>query len=156
MSDDENTGVFLCTCKKELSKKIDFRSVAKAIKGDSKVVETVDDLCTEKGLSHIAQHIRWVDERKIKRVIVAACSYREKGRLFEKLLKKYNLEANSLAILNLKTGKGTLEVKEALKKTVLDIKDRKPKALKANPELCVNKVLVGRDIDISGCDFCSD
>lgn len=97
------TGVFLCTCGKELNRVLNFKKIAKKLKGAAELVEVADYLC-QRDLCYITQHLRWEDERKLDRVVVAACSPGVKGEIFRDVLLRHGLEEESLVLTDIREG----------------------------------------------------
>ncbi|MBI5253701.1 MAG: hydrogenase iron-sulfur subunit, partial [Euryarchaeota archaeon] len=92
----EKTGVFLCTCDKKLN--INFKEIAGEIKNKVKFVEIVDKLCTPEGQGYIAQHLRWRDERRPEKLVIAACN----TKTFDELLKKYEFDRENMILENIR------------------------------------------------------
>jgi len=93
------TGVFLCTCNKDLN--LDFKAISKSLKKDDvKVVEVTDLLCKEKDVPYLTQHLRWTDDRKPERVVIGACS-KKKG-FFEDVLKAHDMTEDELKLVNIR------------------------------------------------------
>lgn len=97
------TGVFLCTCGKDLQGKLDFKKIAKEVKGEARLVEVADYLC-QQDISYITQHLRWGDERKLGKVVIGACSPRMKGDVFKAALREHGLMDDSLSIADIREG----------------------------------------------------
>ncbi|MEE8168588.1 MAG: hydrogenase iron-sulfur subunit [Candidatus Hydrothermarchaeales archaeon] len=119
-------GVFLCKCGGNLG--LNFKKIAKDIeKEEVKVVEIVDLLCAEKGLPHLTQHIRWSDERKLDRVVIAACS--RKRDLFVRVLEAHDLGEDSLDLVNIREACAWLheDKKAATEKARLMIRNALPR-----------------------------
>ncbi len=93
------TGVFLCTCNKDLN--LDFKAIAKNLKKeDVKIVEVADLLCKEKDVPYLTQHLRWTDDRKPERVVIGACS-KKKG-FFEEVMKAHDMGEDELEVVNIR------------------------------------------------------
>jgi heterodisulfide reductase subunit A len=61
--------LFLCTCNKTLNRTLDFSKIEKEMAKTFDVVETVDSLCLEEGLSKLKQNLSNDD-----RAVIGACS----------------------------------------------------------------------------------
>ena len=79
-------GLFLCDCGKNISGVIDHNKISQFFERDPDVIVLRNQyLCSESGLNTIIEEIK---EKKIERVVIAACSFKLHGLLFRKTIEK--------------------------------------------------------------------
>jgi ferredoxin len=154
----KKVGVFLCTCDGEIEN-IDFKYLKRSAKRnkDVKFVEIVGSLCKREGLPYLVQYIRWQDERKLKKIVIT-CHAKTKN-IFLDVLDAYGLSGDSLEIINIRNmGVATEKVAELIDGGIKKVRAKRPlsraEKINFNLDLCVNKTIVGKKVDIRGCVHC--
>ncbi|MBN2153791.1 MAG: CoB--CoM heterodisulfide reductase iron-sulfur subunit A family protein, partial [Candidatus Lokiarchaeota archaeon] len=94
-------GVLACQCDKESARVLDNKAIVDSLRGIPGVVAVearVFDTCKE---SH-AFLARMIQDNKLNRVVVGACSPRVYGNIFTEAVKEANLDPNLLEIVNIR------------------------------------------------------
>jgi len=101
MSEESKIAIFFCNCGKSLNSRLNFAELESALKEDKSVsvIKEYDLLCTGDILRDM---VREVKEKGIERVIIGGCSPKLYGELFAGKLKEAGLDANVVAICNLR------------------------------------------------------
>ncbi|MFQ6136417.1 MAG: hydrogenase iron-sulfur subunit [Candidatus Hydrothermarchaeales archaeon] len=138
------TGVFLCSCGKDLN--INFRKLANEVKKleDIEVVEKVDYLCRDDGLAYIVDDFR---RKELESILIAACS--SKNKVFEKVVEDLGLDPIALEIVNIRENCGWVHDNRAdsTKKAALLIKSAFDKEVYFPDRIDVN---AGYDVLVMG------
>ncbi len=94
-------GIFLCACSGSLAAEIDFSALQDEFRDNPFVgcVETVDHLCSPEGLRGLR---RFIGEYELNRLVLAACSVRELGRLVDAFADEIGFNRNAFAVANLR------------------------------------------------------
>ncbi len=94
-------GIFLCGCAGTLEEELDFSALKEEFSSVPLVacVETVDDLCTPEGLRNLR---RFIGEHELNRLVLAACSVRELGRLVDGFADEIGFNRNAFTLVNLR------------------------------------------------------
>ena len=101
MSKEPKIAIFLCNCGKSLSSRLNFTELASALKEDKSVslIKEYDLLCTGDNLQNMVSE---VTGKGIGKVIIGGCSPKLYGELFTGKLKEAGLDANVVAVCNLR------------------------------------------------------
>ena len=94
-------GVFACTCGETLEDHLDFPSLIQGVSHcpGVEVAETLDLACFPEALGHIQEHIQ---NGKLNRVVIAACSNRTHESLFQRMMRQVGLNPYLLELVNLR------------------------------------------------------
>jgi len=93
-------GLFICDCGKNISGVINNESLIKHFEQYSNLYVFRDQyLCSESGLNKIIDEIR---EKKVDRVVVAACSFKLHGLLFRKTIEKAGINRFLISFANIR------------------------------------------------------
>ncbi len=100
-SEEPCIGYFLCTCSGTFESEFDLAALAGGCKKLSHVacVETVDNLCTPEGLKGLRP---FIGEHELNRIVLAACSVRELGRMVDDFAAEIGFNRNAFTIVNLR------------------------------------------------------
>jgi len=92
-----NIGVFLCSCGRTLN--LNLRGIARELSKleEVSVVERVERLCTEEGLSYLVDDLR---RKELDKIVVGACT--SKNALFEEVASKWGIEPLGVEIVNIR------------------------------------------------------
>jgi heterodisulfide reductase subunit A len=96
-----SVGVFICHCGKNIAGTVDVERVAKEVQNNPLVKHSTDYefMCSKSGQELITQIIK---EKKIDRVVVAACTPKLHEKTFRRVLEKNNLNPFYLEFVNLR------------------------------------------------------
>ncbi|MFX1302225.1 MAG: hydrogenase iron-sulfur subunit [Promethearchaeota archaeon] len=93
-------GLFLCDCGKNISGVIDNEKLIKHFESYSDLYVFRDQyLCSELGLNKIIDEIK---EKKVDRVVIAACSFKLHGLLFRKTIEKAGINRFLISFANVR------------------------------------------------------
>lgn len=94
-------GLFICNCGKNISGTIDTKKVEEYYKKNYPEIEVFGDqyLCSELGVSKIDDEIK---EKGIDRVVIAACSFKLHGNLFQKTIEKAGINKFLISFANIR------------------------------------------------------
>ena len=93
-------GLFVCDCGKNISGIIDVPGVLKYFENQPDVVPLGNQyLCSETGLNLITDEIK---EKKIDRVVIAACSLNLHGQLFQKTIEDAGINRFLISFANIR------------------------------------------------------
>jgi len=93
-------GLFICDCGKNISGVIDNNKLIEHFSGYSDVVVLRDQyLCSELGTNKIIDEIK---ESKVDRVVIAACSFKLHGLLFQKTIEKAGINRFLISFANIR------------------------------------------------------
>ncbi|MHA1671260.1 MAG: hydrogenase iron-sulfur subunit [Promethearchaeota archaeon] len=94
-------GLFICDCGKNISGTIDTKRVEEHYRKNYPEVEVFGDqyLCSELGVNMIIDEIK---EKKIDRVVIAACSFKLHGSLFQKTIEKAGINKFLISFANIR------------------------------------------------------
>ncbi|MHA1150825.1 MAG: hydrogenase iron-sulfur subunit [Promethearchaeota archaeon] len=108
-------GLFLCDCGKNISGVIDHSKIKEyfASYPDLKVLED-QYLCSELGLNKITEEIQ---ENNIDRVVIAACSFKLHGSLFQKTIEKAGINRFLISFANIREQNSWVHTNEPSKAT---------------------------------------
>ena len=101
MHSENRIGIFLCNCKKVLSKKVSFKELLAYFK-DYKDVEYIEEnnyLCNMNTAKELEKRIK---DNKLNRVIIAACSPQLKGTFFKNIISESGINYNLISFVNLR------------------------------------------------------
>src|SRR5690554_1318005 len=101
MHSENRIGIFLCNCKKVLSKKVSFKELLAYFK-DYKDVEYIEEnnyLCNMNTAKELENRIK---DNKLNRVIIAACSPQLKGTFFKNIISESGINYNLISFVNLR------------------------------------------------------
>lgn len=116
-------GLFLCDCGKNISGVIDNEKIIEYFSGYPDLVVFRDTyLCSELGLKEITEQI---EEGRIDRVVIAACSFKLHGTLFRKTIEKAGINRFLIAFANIREQNSwvhTNQPQKATKKAIDQIK----------------------------------
>ncbi|MBY8982890.1 MAG: CoB--CoM heterodisulfide reductase iron-sulfur subunit A family protein, partial [Candidatus Lokiarchaeota archaeon] len=108
-------GVFLCGCGRNISGTIDIDKVYEYFSGSSDYYVTKDQyLCSEMGLNKIIKEIK---KKRIDRVVIAACSFKLHGVLFQKTLEKAGINKFLLSFANIREQNSWVHTNHPIKAT---------------------------------------
>ncbi|MHA1689158.1 MAG: hydrogenase iron-sulfur subunit [Promethearchaeota archaeon] len=116
-------GLFICHCGKNISGTIDIDELMNYFKHVPDIFVFDDQyLCSELGLNKI---IEQVQEKKIERVVIAACSLKLHGLLFQKTIEKAGINRFLISFANIREQNSWVHFdnpKKATKKAIDQIK----------------------------------
>ncbi|MFX0039705.1 MAG: hydrogenase iron-sulfur subunit [Promethearchaeota archaeon] len=93
-------GLFICDCGKNISGVIDNELLIKHYEKNSELEVFRDQyLCSESGLNNIIDQIK---EKKVDRIVIAACSFRLHGLLFRKTIEKAGINRFLISFANIR------------------------------------------------------
>ena len=94
-------GLFLCDCGKNISGVIDNKKIQQFYQANHPEVEVFTDqyLCSELGVNKIIDEIK---EKKIDRVVIAACSFKLHGSLFQRTIEKAGINKFLISFANIR------------------------------------------------------
>ena len=94
-------GLFICDCGKNISGTIDTKRVEEHYKKNYPEIEVFGDqyLCSELGVNKISDEIK---EKGIDRVVIAACSFKLHGSLFQKTIEKAGINKFLISFANIR------------------------------------------------------
>ncbi|MFX1571382.1 MAG: hydrogenase iron-sulfur subunit [Promethearchaeota archaeon] len=111
-------GLFICNCGKNISGTIDTEKLIDFYSNNPKYpeVSVIGDqyLCSELGLNKIIEAIK---EKKIDRVVIAACSFKLHGLLFRKTIEKAGINRFLISFANIREQNSWVHVDEPEKAT---------------------------------------
>lgn len=95
-----NIGLFLCDCGKNISGTINNEQLIDYFSKFPDVYVLKDQyLCSELGLNNVTEEIK---EKKIDRVVIAACSFKLHGLLFRKTIEKAGINRFLISFANIR------------------------------------------------------
>lgn len=99
--EEPRTGVLLCRCYPSIAGIVDTDAVAEFAAGlpDVAHVETVDYACLEAGQQQIQ---RMIEDHRLNRVVVAACSHRTHDALFQRIVRRAGLNPYLMEMANIR------------------------------------------------------
>jgi len=99
--DGLDIGVFLCKCGKNIDTRLDLAKLEKALRSDGRVkdVVTLDLACSEAGIADMEKALSKGD---LKRVVVAGCSPRVHGHLFQDLVERCGMNRYLCEMANIR------------------------------------------------------
>jgi heterodisulfide reductase subunit A len=109
-------GLFVCDCGKNISGVIDNDMIQKFYKKNNPEIEIFSDqyLCSELGVSKIIDEIK---EKKIDRVVIAACSFKLHGSLFQRTIEKAGINKFLISFANIREQNSWVHPNEPTKAT---------------------------------------
>ncbi|MGQ4873562.1 MAG: hydrogenase iron-sulfur subunit [Promethearchaeia archaeon] len=108
-------GLFLCDCGKNISGVIDHSQVIKYFETYPDLVIFRDQyLCSEAGLNKIIEGIK---ENNIDRVVIAACSFKLHGTLFQKTVERAGINRFLVAFANIREQNSWVHTNNPIKAT---------------------------------------
>ncbi|MFX0010994.1 MAG: FAD-dependent oxidoreductase, partial [Candidatus Hermodarchaeota archaeon] len=109
-------GLFVCNCGKNISGTINTDQVIDHFKKMTNV-EVIGDqyLCSESGISKITEKIK---EKKIDRVVIAACSFKLHGPLFRRTIEKAGINRFLVSFANIREQNSWVHTQEPEKATL--------------------------------------
>jgi len=109
-------GLFLCACGRNISGTIDIPQIKKFYEDNYPDVEIFEDqfLCSELGVNKVIDDVR---DRKIDRVVIAACSFKLHGLLFRKTIEKAGINRFLIAFANIREQNSWVHYNEPVKAT---------------------------------------
>jgi len=108
-------GLFICDCGKNISGVIDNEILIKHFEKYSNLSVFRDQyLCSELGLNKIIDEIK---EKKIDRVVIAACSFKLHGLLFRKTIEKAGINRFLISFANIREQNSWVHYEEPKKAT---------------------------------------
>ncbi len=109
-------GLFVCNCGKNISGIIDTDKIIEYFKKNSELHVIGDQyLCSETGLTKITDEIK---EKKIDRVVIAACSFKLHGQLFRKTIEKAGINRFLISFANIREQNSWVHSEEPEKATL--------------------------------------
>jgi len=110
-----NIGLFICDCGKNISGVIDNKSLIEHFKKFPEIHVLGDQyLCSELGLNKIVEEIK---EKKIDRVVIAACSFNLHGLLFRRTIEDAGLNRFLISFANIREQNSWVHANEPEKAT---------------------------------------
>ncbi len=108
-------GLFLCDCGKNISGVIDNKRLIEHFSNYPEIHVIGDQyLCSELGLNKIIEEIK---EKKIDRVVIAACSFKLHGLLFRKTIEKAGINRFLISFANIREQNSWVHANEPEKAT---------------------------------------
>ncbi len=108
-------GLFLCDCGRNISGVIDNNRLIEHFNNYSEIHIIGDQyLCSELGLNKIIEEIK---EKKIDRVVIAACSFKLHGLLFRKTIEKAGINRFLISFANIREQNSWVHANEPEKAT---------------------------------------
>ncbi|MCK4687001.1 MAG: disulfide reductase, partial [Candidatus Lokiarchaeota archaeon] len=108
-------GLFLCDCGRNISGVIDNNRLIEHFNNYSEIHVIGDQyLCSELGLNKIIEEIK---EKKIDRVVIAACSFKLHGLLFRKTIEKAGINRFLISFANIREQNSWVHANEPEKAT---------------------------------------
>ncbi len=108
-------GLFVCGCGRNISGTIDINKVLEHFLGFSDVFVFEDQyLCSETGLNIIIKEIK---KKKIDRVVIAACSFKLHGSLFQKTIEKAGINKFLISFANIREQNSWVHTEQPIKAT---------------------------------------
>jgi len=109
-------GLFICDCGKNISGTIDNEKLIDHF-SQYPDVDVIGDqyLCSESGLNKIADELK---EKKIDRVVIAACSFKLHGLLFRKTIEKAGINRFLISFANIREQNSWVHADEPEKATI--------------------------------------
>ena len=108
-------GLFLCDCGKNISGVLDNKKIADYFKNYSDVSVLENQyLCSESGLNELTNELK---EKKIDRVVIAACSFKLHGQLFRKTIEQAGINRFLVSFANIREQNSWVHPKEPEKAT---------------------------------------
>ena len=94
-------GLFICNCGRNISGTIDTKRVEEYYRKNYPEIEVLGDqyLCSETGVNKISDEIK---EKGIDRVVIAACSLKLHGSLFQKTIEKAGINKFLISFANIR------------------------------------------------------
>ena len=109
-------GLFICDCGKNISGTIDNEKLIEHFSQYSDVDVIGDQyLCSESGLNKITDELK---EKKIDRVVIAACSFKLHGLLFRKTIEKAGINRFLISFANIREQNSWVHTDEPEKATI--------------------------------------
>lgn len=108
-------GLFICDCGKNISGVLDTKELAEHFKDYSDVYVLGNQyLCSESGLNELTDELK---EKKIDRVVVAACSFKLHGPLFRKTIEQAGINRYLVSFANIREQNSWVHPEEPEKAT---------------------------------------
>ena len=109
-------GLFICGCGKNISSTIDIQKVKKFYEENFPEILVFDNtyLCSELGVNEIIDDVQ---ESKIDRVVIAACSFKLHGLLFRKTIEKAGINRFLISFANIREQNSWVHYNEPIKAT---------------------------------------
>ncbi len=110
-----NIGLFICECGRNISGTIDVDKLYKHFSNLSNYHVFKDQyLCSESGVNNIIKEIK---KNKIERIVIAACSFKLHGSLFQKTIEKAGINKYLLSFANIREQNSWVHSKNPIKAT---------------------------------------
>ena len=93
--------IYLCECSGNISGKLDFSQVSSSLADvlDIAYIKIIDLLCSQEGLSTLGEDLR---VEKPDRIVIAACSPRDKEELFQRTLEESGINPYLMQMVNVR------------------------------------------------------
>ena len=144
------TSIYLCTCNRTLSEKLNFGQLRRdlGVLPDVVSVKTLPLMCSEEGMTLLAEDLR---RAKPERIVFAACSPRIHEQTFQKILENAGLNPNIMQLANIREQVAwvTMDRKIATRKALTLIKAAVARVLHHQPmekltvPVCLDVMVVG-------------